>query len=164
VARVVSIRGVGRILSAVRQGLTVGAEYGAGAVEALVWVAESVEESVLAAESFVQDAGGLRFVLSNPPLRTGAFVALRIVLDGRAVAADRIRLRPGPGTAWRTAGDVGAERPLRLGPGIGTEVEIDGPPGPPRRAHRVRLELECAAIPPLVWLEFEEVPREVERR
>jgi hypothetical protein len=160
----VSIRGVGRILSLVRQGVTVGAQYGADALEALLGVAESVEESVLVPGSFVQDGSGLRFVLANPPLRTGAFAAVRLAVDGTPVPPSRVRLRPGPGTAWRAAGEVTAAAPLNLGPGIGTEVEIDVPPMPRGHARRVRVELECRAIPPLVWMEFEEIPGEVERR
>jgi hypothetical protein len=160
VRRPVSARTVGQILSVVRQGLTLGAEFGPETVEALLWVAETVEESVYEPASLAEVEEGLSFALANPPLRTGAFSAVRVRLNGVASDPALVALRTRAGGPWRRADSISAETPIELRPGERIEVTVRTEPDPGRSPVRVRLELECPAIPPLVWLEFEEVPRE----
>lgn len=155
-----TLRNLGRLLSVVRQGITVGADFGPRALEALLWVAESVEESVYEPGSFVHGPDGLRFALSNPPLRMGAFSSVRLRLDGTLWTASRTWLRAVPGAPRRTAESVTPERPLELRPGARLEVLLEAAAPRGRSPMRVRLELQSVAIPPLVWLEFEETPRE----
>jgi hypothetical protein len=150
---------LGTALSLVRQGLTVGREFGVHSLEALLWVAETVEESVYAPKSLIRTSTGLSFVLANPPLRMGAFSSLRLWLDGVQVPPAQARVRSGAVGAWRTAAEIGRSAPLELRPGAPTEVAIDGAPSGTERPVTVRLELESVAIPPLVWFEFTEVPR-----
>ncbi|MGI0054542.1 MAG: hypothetical protein ACREB9_02085 [Thermoplasmata archaeon] len=151
----------GSILSLVRQGFSLEREFGARTIEELVSLAELVEESVYARGSLEGSTGGLNFRLLNPPLRTGAFASLRIVLDGIPIAEERIRVRSGDGAAWRTATEIDRDRPLEMRPGQPTEVRIDGArPSPGSEVH-LRLELQSIAIPPLVWLEITDVVRGV---
>jgi hypothetical protein len=150
---------LGTALSLVRQGLTVGREFGVHSLEALLWVAETVEESVYAPRSLVRTHEGLAFVLSNPPLRMGAFSSLRLLLDGVEVPPGEVRFRSGADRPWRTAAEVSRLTPLELRPGEPTEVTIGRAPAEGPRAVTIRLELQSVAIPPLVWFEFTEVPR-----
>lgn len=150
---------IGAVVSLVRQGLELGIDYGPHSVEALLWVAETIQESVYRAGSLRVDRQGLRFDLGNPPLRAGAFCAVRLGLDGRAIASDRVLLRPGPGTEWRAASGVSADVPIDLVAGVPIELRADGERPPPGTSITVRLELECRAIPPLVWVEFTETVR-----
>jgi hypothetical protein len=152
----VGSRHVGDVLSLVAQGLRLGVEFGTHSVEALLWVAETVEEGVYEAKSLRWTAEGLEFALDNPPLRVGAFTSLVIRWDGSVVPADRIQWRSGPGTEWRPAESISAAAPLRLAPGDRTEFRLFGERGPRDREITVRLELHTPAIPPRVWFEFTE--------
>ncbi len=149
------------LLSVVRQGLTVGVEYGTHSLEALLWVAETVEEGVYESGSLRRTPDGISFALDNPPLRTGAFESLVVRVNGDAVPGEGVRLRAGPGAPWRTAASLSRERPLALGPGDRTEFALTGPFGDGPEPITVRLELRVPAIPPLVWFEFRESPAEV---
>lgn len=150
---------LGAALSLVRQGLTVGREFGVHSLEALLWVAETVEESVYAPRSLVRSGDGLSFVLANPPLRMGAFSSLRLWLDGVEVPSGDARVRSGAAQPWRTAADISRLAPLDLRPGEPTSVMIDRALPGAERPVTVRLELQSVAIPPVVWFEFTEVPR-----
>jgi hypothetical protein len=152
---------LGDLLSLVRQGLTVGVEYGAHSIEALLWIAETVEESVYEPHSLRRTADGLAFAIDNPLLRVGAFASLALRVNGTPIEGDRVRLRPGSGTDWRTASSVNAPDPLALVPGDRTEFEVVGDFGQGLSEITVRLELHTPAIPPRVWFEFVEVPAEV---
>ena len=147
---------ISSLLSLVRQGIALEVGFGTRSLEALVDLAETVEQSVYAAGSLVRTETGLAFLLANPPLRVGAFRALRASVNAQVVAPDRLRFRPGAGTAWRTAATLGPERPLLLEPGRATELDLGGVEVPPSGRARVRLELESVAIPPLVWVEFDD--------
>jgi hypothetical protein len=151
---------LGAIVSLLRQGLELEIGFGTRSVEALVWIAEAVEESVYAAGSLVRTATGLQFRLSNPPLRLGAFRELRLIVDGRPVAPERLRFRRSAGGAWRTAASLSEAEPLVLLPGEPTEIAADGVE--PRIGGRaeLRLELSSVAIPPRVWVEFSDEVRE----
>lgn len=154
--RSVGSRHVGDVLSLVRQGLTLGVQFGTHSVEALLWVAETVEEGVYEAGSLRRTAEGISFALDNPPLRVGAFTSLRVRVGEAEVTGDRIRIRPGPGTAWRTAASVGPDAPFHLGPGDRSEFDLVGEFGSVRESVTVRIELRTPAVPPLVWFEFAE--------
>ncbi|MGI0071379.1 MAG: hypothetical protein ACRECT_04840 [Thermoplasmata archaeon] len=153
-------RHVGGVLALLRQGLTLGIEYGTHSLEALIGVAETVEEGVYEPRSLRRTPHGLAFALDNPLLRVGAFTQLAIRVDGAEVRGGQVRLRPGAGAPWRTADSVGPDRPWALAPGDRTEVEVDGAFGEGARPVTVRMELRTPAIPPLVWFEFTESPRE----
>jgi len=145
---------VGRALSVVRQGLTLGLEFGAHSVEALLWVAETVESSVYEAGSLTRTEGGVRFRLANPPLRTGAFAALRLRWNGTWLPPESVRFRVGAVASWRSADSVSATDPVDLRAGVPVEFELRIPGDLGARTADVRLELDCPAIPPLVWVEF----------
>lgn len=158
-----SDRRIGPILSLLRQGLELDVEYGTRSLESLVRIAEVVEESVYAAGSLQAVPSGIRFVLNNPPLRLGAFGALRVKLDGVYVAPGAVRFRPVGETTWRSDATVGRPTPLVLLPGRATEFVVDRTPVP-QGPLTVRLELTSVAIPPLVWFEFREPVRPAEGR
>jgi hypothetical protein len=144
----------------IRQGLTLGVQFGTHSVGALLWVAETVEEAVYEPHSLRRTSEGIGFVLDNPPLRVGAFTALEIRVDGTAVPGDRVRFRPGPGSPWRTAASLSPEATLNLGPGDRTEFDLVGAFGTEGDPVTVRLELHNPAVPPAVWFEFNESPSE----
>ncbi|MGA8303077.1 MAG: hypothetical protein WA691_03080 [Thermoplasmata archaeon] len=151
-------RHVGEYLSLLRQGLTLGVQFGPHSVEALLWAAETVEEGVYEAGSLRRTPGGIAFALDNPPLRVGAFTSIRVLVDGRPIFPELVRLRAGGGSAWRASSSVGPGSALNLGPGDRTEFEVVGSFGKGAGPLTVRLELHTPAIPPLVWFEFSETP------
>ena len=147
------------VFSLARQGLSIGVEYGLQALEALTWVAETVEESVYEAGSLSRSGADLRFAIDNPPLRVGAFRSVRVLVDRIPVPAERVRLRPGAGTPWRSSDGITADAPVLLGPGDRLEFLLIGAAPPRRGTVTVRLELETPAIPPTVWLVLRDDPR-----
>ncbi len=158
-----SDRRIGPILSLLRQGATVGIDFGAHSLETLVRVAETVEAGVYRAGSLARTADGVGFVLDNPPLRVGAFSSVAVALDGRSVAPESARLRAGALRPWRGFHEVSADSPLELRPGVPTEFAVATEVVPSERRLTVRLELTSLAIPPLVWIEFTDVVRPAER-
>ena len=108
--------------------------------------------------SFVRTRTGVAFALANPPLRSGAFRAIRARIQNEPVGAEHIRVRRGPGQAWRTAGSVNEAHPFEWNTGDPAEFDIDWLDRPRPGRLTVRLELDSIAIPPLVWLEFVGVP------
>ncbi|MGA9838994.1 MAG: hypothetical protein WBF81_07145 [Thermoplasmata archaeon] len=153
----------GNLLSLVRQGLTLSVQFGPHSVEALLWVAETIEEGVYEAGSLRRTAEGIAFALDNPLLRVGAFASLAVRVNGEPVSGARVRFRPGAGTPWRTAESVTSGSSFSLAPGDRTEVEVDGRFGRPGDPVTVRIELRTPAIPPRVWLEFTETATDAER-
>ena len=145
---------VGSLLGLLEQGLEVGVEFGTHSLEALLWVAESIEEGVYEPGSLTRTADGLRFALDNPPLRVGAFASLRLLIAGVAVPAERIRIRASPSGVMRTAETISRDRPLDLAPGDRTEFDVAGSFGPAGTEVTIRVELVTPAVPPPVWLEF----------
>lgn len=153
-----SDRRFGAILSLARQGLTVGLEFGPHSLEALLGIAEVVEESVYEPRSLVRTDSGIAFALANPPLRTGGFSQLRIRVNGTDVPPEAIHLRTRSAPEWRAAASVTAAAPLELEAGTRTEFRADGTWAAPSDELTVRLELRSVAIPPLVWFEFTDRP------
>lgn len=151
---------LGSILRLVGDALRLEAEFGTHSIEMLAWIASTVEASVYLPSSMVRTPSGFRFSLANPPLRIGAFSALRVGVDGSTVPADQVRLRAGPGTPWRGSGELSPAHPLELEAGTRTEIDVQWPGVDGHRSVQVRLELQSVAIPPLVWLEIRDTPRE----
>jgi hypothetical protein len=148
----------GGLLSLLRQGLSIGVRFGSQSVEALLWVAQSIEEGIYVDGSLRRTPRGIAFDLDNPILRVGAFCELTVRVDGTILPGEQVRFRPRDGSEWRTANSVSNDRPWALGPGDRTRFELDGTFGHELDPITVRLELRTRAIPPLVWFEFEERP------
>ncbi|HUZ79466.1 MAG TPA: hypothetical protein VMV28_02435 [Thermoplasmata archaeon] len=155
-----SDRGLGSWFSLLRQGLSVEREFGRHSLEALVSIAETIEQSVYERGSLTRTANGFTFCLNNPPLRLGAFSSLHLILDEIPIAPERVRLRSGPGRAWRELTDLSKEQPLDLGPGARIEFAVDGPLPKDAKDLGIRLEFQSIAIPPLVWFEFTDILRD----
>jgi hypothetical protein len=145
-------------MSAVRQGLTLNVEFGSHSIEALIWVAETVEEGVYEPHSLSRTEDGLTFALDNPPLRVGAFTSVRLLVDSREIPAERVRFRRDAGSPWRSADTVAPGHPWELAPGVRTEFWVAGAFAEGSEPISVRLELRTPAIPPRVWFEFTESP------
>jgi hypothetical protein len=150
---------VGRACSVARQGIELGIDFGVHSVEALVWIAETIEESVYRVGSLARTPEGIRFSLSNPPLRAGAFSAFRVAWNGTPVDPVHLRLRAGPDAEWRTGASVAPAALVDLLPGRTIDVTARVPPAEIGPTATVRVELECPAIPPLVWVEFRDAVR-----
>ncbi len=147
------------LIRLLRQGLAVEGQFGVHPIEAMAWVALTVEESVYQPASFVRTPTGIAFTLANPPLRTGAFSAVRVGLGRRPPSAQGVRVRSPPNAPWREATTLTSADPIHLRPGDPVEFEVDGPPEGGGGPWTVRLEFQSVAIPPLVWLEFTDTPR-----
>ncbi len=154
-----SSRGVAAWLSLAHQAVSLEVEFGRHALEALVGIAETVEESVYEPGSLLGTSRGVAFALSNPPLRAGAFAAVRVELNGIRVPPTALSLRPGEGQPWTSSSRISPASPFEFHPGRRTEVRVEPLPAPIGGTVRVRLELESAAIPPLVWFEFHDTVR-----
>jgi hypothetical protein len=146
----------------VRQGLSIGVHFGTQSVEALLWVAQSIEEGIYSDGSLRRTRDGIAFALENPILRVGAFGELNLIVNGAPIPGDRVRFRSGEGTEWRAADSVRRESPWELRPGDRSQFEIRGEFGRGSDSITVRLELRTRAIPPLVWFEFTERPAPLE--
>jgi hypothetical protein len=148
------------LLRAVGDVARLEADFGHQSIQALLWVASTIQAGVYVPGSLVRTSDGFRFALSNPPLRIGAFSSVRVLLDGRPVPPGAVRLRTQDGAPWRTAAEVSGTEPLVLETGRGSQYEVAVPGASGSRPITVRLEFQNVAIPPLVWLEFRETPRE----
>jgi hypothetical protein len=140
-------------LGVVGQGLHLLVDFGFRPLEEMARVAELLEHSIYARGSLRRVGGRASFTLLNPPLRMGAFDRVTVRCDGRLLPPETTTVDAGSRGAARALADVSRARPLDLPVGEPTRFEFDAdalPPGP----HRVRLELQSVAIPPLVWLEF----------
>ena len=136
-----------------REALSLIREFGFHSTERLAHVAAFLERSVYAPHSLHALPGGVGFTLLNPPLRVGAFSSVRIAWDGQRLPAEQFFVRGEGQAIERSASDISISRPLELRPGQRVSFRLAGVPagaGP----HRVRLELQSIAIPPLVWFEF----------
>jgi hypothetical protein len=119
----------------------------------MVRVAELIESSVYDRGSLTTDGRQVRFRLLNPPLRMGAFSRITLVWDGGAIPPSDATITSVSGQSPTRLDKISAERTVTIPIGRRTEIAF----ATDRResgAHRVRLELESVAIPPMVWLEF----------
>jgi hypothetical protein len=139
-------------LSLLAQGFEVAVTLGVRSLEGLVRVAELLEHSVYEPHSLTKTPNGLSFVLRNPPLRMGAFSAVRLFCNGTAIPAGNVSLAPGRGNPVGLD-RVDREHPVTLPVGERTVFTVRG--GFPEKGRiAIRLELQSVAIPPLVWFEF----------
>ena len=143
-------------LSLARQGLSVGWEFGLRSLEDLGAFGELLQHSVYEAGSLRRLPGGIGFVFRNPPLRMGAFSAIRIFLD---------RERHPDACAWvHPAGvpralafpEVSVDAPLVVPVGQRTHFFLSGTESLREGTHEIRLELQSVAIPPVVWFSFDD--------
>jgi hypothetical protein len=136
-----------------REGISLIAEFGIRSTERLAYVADFLERSVYAPKSLRAIPGGVAFTLLNPPLRVGAFSAVRVSWDGKPLAPDRTLLRFEGHAVDRPISDISGSRPVELRPGQRVDfrlMDVSATHG----THRVRMELQSIAVPPLVWFEF----------
>lgn len=141
-------------LSLLKEGLSLGWSFGLGSLEELARNAERLEREIYLAGSLEPTARGIRFRLGNPPLRLGAFSAIRLWFDGRPVPPPDARVATDRRPEFRPLSAIGPADPLELDTGEGSRFEIDLPGSPSPGPHRVRIEWQSVAIPPVVWLEF----------
>ena len=140
-------------VSLLRQGIALVAEFGLRSAERLGHVAEFLERSVYLPGSLSSTATGASFVLLNPPLRIGAFSALRLFWDGEPVSQGRVYLQRAGDPLEQAFSDFSRDQPVALVAGQRLRFRVDLG-GAVRGSHRVRLELFNVAIPPKVWFEF----------
>lgn len=136
-----------------REAVSLIREFGLHSAERLAHVAAFLERSVYQPGSLHSVPGGVGFTLLNPPLRVGAFSSVRLFWDGQRVQAERLFVQGEGQAVERPATDITDSRPIELRPGQRIVFRLDGVPTGPGR-HRVRLELQSIAVPPLVWFEF----------
>ena len=142
-------------LGLVRDGLSVGWEFGAHSLAELTRIAEFLEHCVYEPGSLSAATGGARFVLRNPPLRMGAFSAIRVQWDGRAIPGDCATVQTGDDAEPRRLSEITALDPITFGFGRRTTFRLTMP-SPTAGEHHIRVEWQSVAVPPLVWLEFRE--------
>ncbi|MCI4352260.1 MAG: hypothetical protein L3K14_02590 [Thermoplasmata archaeon] len=136
-----------------REAVSLVREFGLHSAERLAHVAAFLERSVYAPRSLHALPGGVGFTLLNPPLRVGAFSSIRVLWDGQRVPPDQLFIRGEGQAIERPVTDITNSRPVELRPGQRIAFRLAGVPAGPG-PHRVRLELQSIAIPPLVWFEF----------
>ena len=144
-------------LSLVAQGIEVAAGFGVRSLEGLVSVAELLEHSVYEPASLHTVPGGVSFVLRNPPLRMGAFSALRLLWNGSPVPPGACTVLAPPEARPRRFSEIDRSAPITLP--IGRRSRFFAGVVPGEGSQRVRLELQSVAIPPKVWLEFSDEVR-----
>jgi hypothetical protein len=147
------LREIALDFSLLRQGLTIEHEFGPAALAELVRVGRFLEHAFYEAGSLRETDRGIVFALVNPPLRLGAFRALRLLVDGHPVPPERCAWSEEGNPVQRRFSEIDPLHPIVLAPGrpIRFEVEVDRPrPG----RHVLRLEFQSVAIPPLVWIEI----------
>ncbi|MCI4349978.1 MAG: hypothetical protein L3K15_00455 [Thermoplasmata archaeon] len=139
-----------------RQGLLVGWEFGLKSLEDLGAFAELLQHSVYESGSLTHVPGGLGFVFRNPPLRMGAFSAIRIFLDGERHPDASAWVHPGGVPRAIPLAEIGPDAPVVIPVGQRTHFLLTDVGTIAAGRHKVRLELQSVAIPPLVWFEFED--------
>lgn len=140
-------------LGLVRQGLRLALAFGVRPLEEMVRVAELIESSVYDHGSLNSDGRAVRFRLLNPPLRMGAFSRLALRWDGVLIPPSDATVASADGGPPRRFDGISLARPATIPIGRRTEIAFVTERHEPG-VHRVRLELESVAIPPMVWLEF----------
>lgn len=142
-------------LSLLRQGLSVGWEFGAQSLEELASVGEFLEHCVYEPRSLHRVPGGVAFTLRNPPLRMGAFSSIRVRWDHEPVPPGSVTLLREGEAIGRPLDAIDVHHPVAFSFGRRTSFRLGiGSPSP--GDHHVRLELQSVAVPPLVWFEFTE--------
>lgn len=141
-----------------RQGISVGASFGLASLEELARVGLELEEGVYRTGSLVRVPAGVRFRLTNPPLRIGAFHTLRVYWDGVQLDPDLAHVATERCPELRPISAVDGGDPLVLGVGESSTFSLTLPAASTAGRHRIRVEWVSVAVPPVVWLEFVDVP------
>jgi hypothetical protein len=136
-----------------RESISMVREFGLHSVDHLLHVAEFLEKSVYGPHSLHSLPGGAGFTLLNPPLRVGAFSTIRVAWDGKFVPPEQAFVRAQGHAVERSVADITPLRPIEMRPGQRIDFRLSGVPTGPGH-HRVRIEFQNIAIPPLVWFEF----------
>ena len=153
---------LGRDLSLLRQGISIGAEFGPHALVMLAQIAEIVEDSVYEPRSLRATPRGIRMVLQNPPLRVGAFASIQVQVNGVDIPSERARFRTNGLEEFRSFVEVSRNNPFTMIPGQRTEMELDLVEPPLKGPKTIHLSFRSVAIPPLVWFEFTDTVRSLE--
>jgi len=150
----VDLRPLSARFSLLGQGLLIGRTFGTRSVAGLLRAAELLQQNLVEPGSGTVGPEGLEFLLRNPPLRPGAFYALRASLDTVPVPPELSFIGPAAGGPGRSFAEISREDPVGLESGVRQRVRLR--PGTPMGpgAHTVRLELINVAIPLTSWLEF----------
>lgn len=143
-------------LSLARQGLSVGWEFGLRSLEDLGAFAELLQHSVYEAGSLRRVPGGIGFVFRNPPLRMGAFSAIRVFIDGQRHPDECAWVHPAGLPRALGFQEVRVDAPLVVPVGQRTRFFLTGTDGLSAGSHEIRLELQSVAIPPVVWFSFDD--------
>lgn len=138
------------------QGLSLSWQFSLRTAGALAGLGELLERSVYEAGSLTRTPDGLSFSLRNPPLRMGAFSAIAVFLDGARVPNPNATLQESEAENPTSLDSVTIDRPIVIPVGRRTRFQLRVP-SVSRGTHKLRLELQSVAIPPLVWLEFADV-------
>jgi hypothetical protein len=150
----VDLRPLSARFSLLGQGLLIGRTFGARSIAGLLRTAELLERNLVEPGSGMVGPEGLEFLLRNPPLRPGAFYALRASVDTVPVPPELSFLGPAADDEVRSFAEISRENPVGLHAGVRQRVRLRS--GTPMRpgTHTVRLELTNVAIPLTSWLEF----------
>jgi hypothetical protein len=140
-------------LELLREGISLFSEFGLHSTVRLAYVAAFLERSVYARKSLRVVPDGVGFTLMNPPLRVGAFSAVRVAWDGAFHPPEQTFVRVQGHAVERSVADIVPARPIDLRPGQPIDFRLEGMPID-TESHRVRVELQNIAVPPLVWFEF----------
>jgi len=154
-------RGLLLDFSILRQGISIGREFGLLSLEEFARLGSFLEHAFYRPGSLAFGPEGVTFDLENPLLRVGAFVGAGFRWDDRPVPPERCTVRVGDAPDRLGFDEIGPDRPLRLAVGTPTHfaIRLDRPVA---GHHRARLELRSLAIPPTVWIEFTDALRERE--
>ncbi|MCI4348876.1 MAG: hypothetical protein L3J93_01475 [Thermoplasmata archaeon] len=146
-------RSIALDLSILRQGFSIGREFGFASLEEFARLGSFLEHAFYEPGSLAADPPGFSFRLANPPLRLGAFSAIRLRWDGALVPPERAAISVGASHPPRSFAEIDADHPLLLSFGGPIRISVQAEPQRPG-LHRLRLELQSLAIPPLVWIEI----------
>jgi hypothetical protein len=149
-------------LSLVRQGLVLGAEFGARALEEMARMGQFLEQAIYERGSLrlLPNRAGVTFHLRNPPMRVGAFSGATLSWNGNPVGSENVLVRNEGEELPRSFDSISEGNPLHLILGKGLRFEARVPAPEVGSRHTVRLELQNVAIPPRVWLQFHDEVRE----
>ena len=133
-------------------GLTLTWDFGLASLTELARTATLAGLNVLESGSVKSEPDGVVFTLLNPPLRIGASKSLRVFWDRAPVPAERVRVEVRGDPPGVRLSEVSATRPLTIPVGHRTDFHLQVPAHEEGK-HRLRLELDPLAIPPMLYWE-----------
>ncbi len=131
-------------------------EFGTKAITELARTASLAGLQVFERGSLKATPDGVRFTFRNPPLRMGAFSAIRVFWDRQRVPDADVTVQVRGSPPPTSLAKVKANRPFTVPVGQRTDFVLRLPT-PAEGAHRLRLELQSVAIPPMVFWESMEL-------